>query len=206
MNRRTVLATAFALASLVGCYYGQYFDVSWDEEVKLHDGRVIVVKLKFYNERLDRLSKYGRTILRDTELTFDAGPPRGRVTQLFKRVKPVMLDQVDGTWYVVLQGRAGSDSPRISGQDWGSMQNFNGDRVARLGQAGFEPISMHALPPQLQQKNLLHDYAPDEELATFEGTLVDLRKKEAYSAKYPPHPEDAKLLRPNAASTPAQAK
>jgi hypothetical protein len=206
MNRRTAITTALALPALTGCYYDQYFEVSWDEEVKLHDGRVIVVKLKFFYERLSRTSKYGKAILRDTELSFDAGLPRGRVTQLFKRVRPVMLDQFEGIWYVVLQGLGGSDSPKTSGQDWGETQNFYADRIARLGSSGFEAIPIHELPKPLDNKNLLHDYAPVEEWVAFGGRLVDLNTKATYSAKYRPHPSDAKLIRTRPEPAPQQTK
>ena len=209
MNRRIALAATLASAALSGCFYPQYFDIAWDEEVKLHDGRVIVIKLKFVYERPSRgsrVSKYGGAILRDTELSFDAGPPRGRVTQLFKRVRPVMLDQFEGTWYVVLQGRGGSGSFTTSGQDWGETQNFDGDRIARLGAAGFEPIPIHVLPKQLDTKNLLYDNAPVEALAEFGGTLVDLRAKLTYSQTYPPHPSHVKLIRTRPEPAPQQTK
>jgi hypothetical protein len=206
MNRRTALTTALAVPALTGCYYSQYFDVTWDEEVKLHDGRVIVAKLKFFYERLSRISKYGSAILRDTELSFDTGSQRGRVTQLFKRVRPVMLDQFEGVWYVVLQGLGGSGSLKVSGQDWGETQNFDGDRIARLGPTVFEAIPIYELPKPLDNKNLLHDYAPVEEWAAFGGTLVDLRTKATYSAKYPPHPSDVKLIRTRPEPAPQQTK
>jgi hypothetical protein len=206
MNRRTALLMPLAPAALAGCYYPQYFDVSWDEEVKLHDDRVIVAKLRFFYERLSRTSKYGRAILRNTELSFDAGPPRGRVTQLFKRVRPVLLDQFNGTWYVVLQGLGGSDSPRTSEQDWGEGQNFDGDRIAKLGPAGFEPTPIHLLPKQIERKNLLHDHAPVEEWVAFDGTLVDLRTKQTYSQKYPRHPSEARLIRTRPEPAPQPTK
>ena len=206
MNRRTAITTALTLPALTGCYYSQYFDIAWDEEVKLHDGRVIVAKLKFFYERLSRISKYGSAILRDIELSFDTGQPRGRVTQLFKRVRPVMLDQFEGVWYVVLQGLGGSGSFKTSGQDWGESQNFDGDRMARLGPTGFEAIPIHELPKPLDNINLLHDYAPVEEWVAFGGTLVDLGAKARYSAKYPPHPRDVKLLRTRPEPAPQQTK
>ena len=50
MNRRTLIATCVATSVTTGCYYPQYFDVAWDEEVQLHDGSVIVVNFKFTHE------------------------------------------------------------------------------------------------------------------------------------------------------------
>ena len=43
-----------------GCLYDRWFDLEWDEEVLLSDGRVIVVHLKQTYERLSQsLSRYG---------------------------------------------------------------------------------------------------------------------------------------------------
>lgn len=193
--RCCVIAVA-TLPLLAGCYYDQYFAIAWVEEVKLHDGRVMLVNLKFTYERANRSSKYDRTMLRDTELTFDAGAPRGRVTQVFKRVKPVMLDVVDGVWYVVLQGRGGSDSPSLTGQYWGPEQNFYGERIAKLGTPGFQAIPIGELPVQLKAKNLLYDHAPVEELAALDGKTLVLKFKAEYLTKYRRDPANEELRRP----------
>ena len=73
-----LLLTALAL-SLAACskQYPQFFDIAWDEEVQLHDGRVIMVHVKRTFERYNRsLQWVGHD--RDTEITFDAGLPLGK--------------------------------------------------------------------------------------------------------------------------------
>ena len=52
MNRRSFIATAFATPLMSGCFWDKHFDLAWEEEVELHDGRVIVVKVKHTYERL----------------------------------------------------------------------------------------------------------------------------------------------------------
>lgn len=193
MNRRTALGSLLCMPLLSGCYYDQYFDIVWDEEAKLHDSRVILVHLKFIYERQNRFSRYGRAMLRDTEMTFDAGPPHGRVTQVFRRVKPVMLDQVNGSWYVVLQGRSGASDPALSGQDWGPQQNLAAERAGVLGTTGFARHPLRNLPNELKEKNLLYDYAPVAELAKMNGKKWDLALKSSYYARYPLHPGHAKI-------------
>ena len=73
MNRRTFAAAA-ALPLLEGCKeaYPRFFDIEWDEEVLLHDGRIIWVHVK---RTFERRSQYDRWegIHRDTEVNFDAG-------------------------------------------------------------------------------------------------------------------------------------
>jgi hypothetical protein len=46
MKRRTILGGLVAAPLLSGCIWPREFDLEWDEEVQLHDGRVIVVHLK----------------------------------------------------------------------------------------------------------------------------------------------------------------
>lgn len=45
VSRRTLLATAMSIPLISGCLYDRWFDLEWDEEVLLNDGRVIVVHL-----------------------------------------------------------------------------------------------------------------------------------------------------------------
>ena len=200
MKRRMLLGIA-AFGGLTACSRPQFFNIGWDEEVKLHDGRVIVVNLKFTYERLDRFSEYGKAILRDTVLTFDAGQPLGRVLQVFKRMRPVALDQSDGTWYAVIEPRGAGDSPTISGQDWGPMQNGQGHRTLKLTPNGFKVMPIDEFPNQLIEFNLLREYGPLEELARFNGRLVDLSAKASYSAVHNIHPDLLRLTKPRRVTT-----
>lgn len=195
MNRRAILSLA-TLAGLTACSRSQFFNIGWDEEVKLHDGRVIVVNFKFTYERLDRFSDYGRAILRDTVMTFDAGQPLGRVSQAFKRMQPVALDQQDGVWYAVIEPRGAGDSPTISGQDWGPMQNGQGQRTVKLTLGGVKVIPIDEFPDQLIEFNLLREYGPLDELARFDKRLVDLGTKASYRAMHNIHPDLVRLTKP----------
>lgn len=157
MNRRTLIATCVATSVTTGCYYPQYFDVAWDEEVQLHDGSVIVVNFKFTHERLDRFSRYGSAGLRDTTMSFDAGPPHGRVTQTFKRMQPVLLNRYDGVWYAVIVPRGAGDSPTITGQDWGPMQNGEGQWPLKLSAQGvFQPMRLEDFPDAIVAQHAMH--------------------------------------------------
>ena len=175
MNRRTAFMTALGLPTLTGCYYSQYFDVTWDEEVKLHDGSVIVVNFKFVHERLSRFSKYDRAILRDTTMTFDAGPPYGRVTQTFNRMQPVLLNKYEGEWYAVIVPRGAGDSPAVSG-------------IAEF-------------PDAIISQNLVRN-VPPEEMASYDGKRVDLDGAKAMLvAKHVLHPDDRVLKKPKSSTS-----
>ncbi len=195
MKRRALLGAA-ALGALGACSRSKFFKLAWDEEAKLHDGRVIVVNLKFTYERLDVFSEYERAILRDTEMTFDSGSPLGRVSQMFRRMRPLSLDQRAGTWYTVIEARGAGDSPTISGQDWGPSQTREGRRTTKLVATGFVPIPIAEFPNELVEFNLLREHDPLEEVSRFNGRLVDLEIKAAYNALHPNHPADVRLAKP----------
>lgn len=86
--------------------YPRFFNIAWDEEVQLHDGRVIAVHVKRTFERRSRFNRWlGHD--RDTEITFDAGPPWGKLRRNFERYDVTMVEQRDGNWYFSLQVTTG---------------------------------------------------------------------------------------------------
>jgi hypothetical protein len=97
---------------LSGCIYGQYFDIEWDEEVLLHDGRMIVVHVKRTFERRSRFDRWDG-IYRDTEVTFDAGAPFGRYRRKFLRYQVNMIEAKNGFWYLALENTSGTPPEKI---------------------------------------------------------------------------------------------
>jgi len=179
--------------------YPRYFNLTWDEEVQLHDGRVIVVRLKHTYERLHReLGRYTSAIPRDTELSFDAGGKEGRVTQIFKGGKPLLLGQQAGNWYMVLSVAPYQNSQLLPGQDWGLDQNGNGQHVAVMQGTSFKPVPICMLPDEFQQPNFLVRYAEADELAKFDGKLVTLQDKKHYLNLHPLLYGDIRIERPSA--------
>ncbi|MFS2035132.1 hypothetical protein ACEN8I_14010 [Polaromonas sp. CT11-55] len=186
MKRRALLLAAASTSLLSGCLYDRWFDLEWDEEVQLHDGRVIVVHLKRSYERLNQgFTRYGGTIIsRDTTLTFDAGGTTGKVTQLFKGFGPSLLDQHEGAWYVTLRGGSYYRSQEIPGQDWGRYAWGDCDEVAKLVGTQFVPIRIHDLPRALREPNMLL-YGTAAEYAQFHELRISLKNKEAWLVKHP---------------------
>lgn len=196
MKRRTLLASVATVPMVTGCFWDKYFDLSWDEEVQLHDGRVIVVKLKHTYERLHReFGPYTSAIPRDTELSFDAGGTTGRVTQLFKGFHPKFIGQYDHVWYTIIYGSHYYKSNEIPNQNWG-LNWYDCDRVAVLQGTQFKPQSIHDLPLAFEKQNLLLLYGDASEHAQFNGKRVTLRDKAAWLLKHPPGYGDAAICRP----------
>lgn len=210
MNRRTLFAAVTVTALLSGCVRDRYFDLEWDEEVQLHDGRVIVVHLKHTYERIEQgffttvlsgFSPYAGTILpRDTTLTFDAGGTTGKVTQLFKGFDPVFLGQHEGNWYAVLCGDYYYGSRQLPGQDWGELEGPYGQWAIKLDQGKWQPISMSRLPDVFQEPNMLMLYGNAKEHADFNGKRVTVHDKQAWLVKHPLGYAHVRLTRPTAAS------
>lgn len=100
-----VAALGFTYVMTFGLY-PRYFDIEWDEEVKLHDGRMIVVHVKRTFERRDRFDQW-KAFDRDTEITFDAGPPWGKFNRNFERYDVKMIEEREGSWYVALRVTTG---------------------------------------------------------------------------------------------------
>lgn len=204
MNRRYFSAATFGLSMsmLSGFGWDRFFELSWEEEVQLHDGRVIVVKIKQSYERLgNSLTRYGgRIIARDSTLTLDAGGRIGIVTQLFKGFRPIFLGQYDGFWYAVLHGAYYANSRKLPGQDWGELEGPSDQWAIKLVDGKWVPISMGNLPEAFQRPNMVILYGAVTEHVEFDGKRVTLSDKRAWSEKHPAGPSDLRLERPTARS------
>lgn len=169
---------------LGGCIWGQYFELGWDEDVALLDGRVIQVHVTHTYERTSAWSRYGHAIHRNTELRFDAGGTTGTMTQLFMGFSPMFLDQYQGVWYAVLYGGYRKGSREVPGQDWGDADGGS-QWALKLDAGKWKPISMRELPEPFQRPNILLLHGPDDE-AELDGTRVTLRRKEEWARQHPP--------------------
>jgi hypothetical protein len=81
----------------------QYFDIAWDEEVQLHDGRVIVVHMKRTYQRIGlRLERYPQiTYFKSMEFSFDTGFPTGKFTHVFNKPGDInFIDFLNDKWYI----------------------------------------------------------------------------------------------------------
>jgi hypothetical protein len=202
MNRRLFTAATIgtSVSLLSGFGWDKHFDLSWEEEVQLHDGRVIVVKLKYgYERRGTSFTRYGGpSNARDATLTFDAGGTTGVVAQLFKGFHPMFIGKYDGTWYAVLYGDYYRRSREIPGQDWGELEGPYGQWAVKMVDSKWRPISMSNLPSVFQEPNMLLLYGKAAEHAEFDGKRVTLRDKREWLLKHPLGYAHIRLTRPTA--------
>ena len=201
-KRRGLVMATLSTPLLTGCLWPRFFDLGWDEEVQLHDGRVIVVKVKYTYERLDggiTFNRYEPSILRNTEFSFDAGPPIGRFSQLFQKHRVDLIEYFNGKWYFLLETVGGSFTVEtVNGRKeaWGSIQNASGHKCWSLDEKGLSQSSINDLPTALLKINVLMDSVPLKTLAKLDGTYVTLAQKAVLVRNYPLNPSDLHIERP----------
>lgn len=187
MNRRTFVAATVAAPLLSACYEPGLFDLVWDEEILLPDGRVVVAHMTHSYMRLESsLSEFGGTSSpRDTTMTFDAGTGTGVVKQLFKGFQPMFLGQKDGVWYAILIGGYRFKNREIPGQDWGDSQGPYGQLAIRLINGKWLPMKLCDFPEEFKKPNMLLLYATAKDLSKFNQQSVSLADKAAWLAIHP---------------------
>ena len=189
--RYTIGGLAFALV-LGATYilnfglYPRFFDIAWDEEVQLHDGRVIVVHVKNTYERQRRgFQPYdeSKIILLHKALTFEPEPGR---THTFKTRMPVAyLGQFDKKWYAVISGQGPyGNYPEEMPTHWGNDFTTLEQRLAILDGDTFRPISWDLAPPQLTQMNLMRSAFWNEFVSWDDKRLSHIQKK-AFNEAHP---------------------
>ena len=193
MKRRSMLLLPLAIPAITACYYPEFFYTSWDEEVLLHDGTIIVVKFKFKFERRSQFKEFDDIMLRDTAITFDSGPPFGIVTQEFRRMQPVLLNKYEGIWYGVIVPRGAGRDFNLTGQDWGPQQNPTNQTPVKLNANGFKFIRLSEFPDAILQTNVLYIYSM-QEMAERNGQLLQLNGVKADLAKKHIIPPEKRLL------------
>ena len=198
MTKRTLLALFVFVVLPIVYFYRQFYTVTWDEEVRLHDGRIIVANLKFKYERLWFFTQYQETMLREVTLTFDAGAPYGIVKQQFNRMQPRLLNYYEGEWYGVIATRGAGDDPKLTGQDWGDLQTGHGQYPLKLTSEGFKPIPIAKFPDAIIDMSLLFE-VPRQQAPQYDGMQLNLGAglKTQLLQKYPSHPDLTKLRKPN---------
>ena len=199
-----LLGVAVLAYGLTAGFYPRFYTLEWDEDVQLHDGRVIVVHMRHtYERRHMGFSRYADAYSRDTEMRFDAGAPTGPVTQLFKGYHPFFLGHYDGEWYVTLYGSPYGRSDEMPGQDW--RRHAHGcPPSAALVQGRFEPIPQKDLPAVFKTPNILVLDGEPAELAQFDGRHLSLQDKAVWLQAHPGDPYSVKICRLHTVPVPAQ--
>jgi hypothetical protein len=155
-------------------FYPKNFVMEWDEEVKLHDGRIIVIHRKHNLERRGlKLTKYPDNYAEfrfiSESFRFESSP--GKVFEhTFVEGGLNFLDEVDGQWYIGYLGNRAHPSNQIGNTKIEPM-------VAVLASTGElkKVEGWHAVPAVLRTRNILRNFPPSY-IAPFSGSI--LRQKE----------------------------
>jgi hypothetical protein len=185
-KRRTLLSLVFSAPLLSSCFYDQYFDIEWDEEVQLHGGRVIVVHVKnTYERRGTGLKQYDETKItfRRKVVTFESEP--GKRITLETRMPVAYLGQFGSDWFVVISGQGPyGNHPDETPTHWGSDFTTLEQRLAILQNGIFSPVRWDRAPPELTTMNMIES-AFFVDFVAWRGKRLTLAQKTAFSNAHP---------------------
>lgn len=181
MNCRAFLGSLMAAPLLTtACQkdYGQYFDIEWDEEVELHNGRIIVVHVKRTFERVTRAMQRSRWkgVLRTTEIEFDAGGQIGRYKRKFENYDVKSIDLNHNKLYISLVGYGAVKNMIVKQTIPVIIVDSNG--VERAAESWSEV-------PHFPKLNMMPITPSSEGVSQFNGTLLTIPVKMAHWKKYP---------------------
>jgi hypothetical protein len=167
---------------LLGLYVWQFgwqspwhFELAWDEEVQLHDKRIITVHMARSYERRSLLSRQDSKRLA-TRISFDAGPPFGRFSHQFASDDVALIDQYQQVWYVVATPaggglREGEQAPAF----W----------MLRPGHTLQQAARGYKLPEAFTRWNVMPATPDAAGLAKFDNTRLGLEQKMLHWAAHP---------------------
>ena len=189
IRRRALLgSTAVLLPTLAlgGCGYRSDYALSWDEEVLLHDGTMIVMHVTRYFWRDFQLATFQSLyVLRDMEIAFDAGPPWGRYRRRFTGYSWVrMIDRKDGNWYIGLSGDPGKHRITSSLYPFWILAADGKER----------PASSANDIPSFPRRNVLPFLGPQDKFFGFKNSLLEWDQKMAYWRANPRSGDDTPEL------------
>lgn len=178
------LAVAVALAIfyiLLFGLYPKYFDIQWDEEVLLHDGRVVWVHVKRTYERQGmRLLRYPEN---PRQISMTIGFFRNTTDKFehtFVRGTLHFLGEKGGKWYIGYHADPGDPSVEI-----GSRLLFPHVAVLNADGSIVKPDSWGDVPTEMKSANILPATPNPNIISKFNGTRLTNDIKMAHWAAYP---------------------
>jgi hypothetical protein len=174
------LLLAATVLGLGAWYFGPQgpfrFTLEWDEEVQLHDARIINIHIKRSYERQSLLSRWDG-LHHATEISFDAGPPIGRFSMSFQAYDVALIEHRDEVWYVGLTRSANAPPTRPGDWQLPFLMLRPDGRMA-------EPVNAGSLPPEFIKWNVMPATPDPEGVASFHNTQVRLPEKMRYWATH----------------------
>lgn len=161
--------------------YPRYFDIQWDEEVQLHDGRMIVVHVKRTYERrgqrLERYPEHPRQI--SMSFSFNVGPQK-TFQHTFIRGTLHFLDEKDGKWYIGYHADPGDPSVEI-----GTRLLYPHIAILNADGSVAKPKSWDEVPVEVKNANILPATPNPKIVSKFNEKRLTNLEKMAHWSMYP---------------------
>jgi hypothetical protein len=162
--------------------YPRYYDIQYDEEVQLHDGRIIVVHIKRAYQRkglmLEQFPQYPYRM--GMEFSFDRGPFGQRFSHYIKRGDLGFIDQKDGKWYIGYGMEGGDPSAEL-----GSRAIYPNVAILNPDGSITKPQSWNEVPSEITQVNIMPSTPDEQVMSKFNGTKLTLQTKMQHWAANP---------------------
>jgi hypothetical protein len=185
-TRRHLLGAGLAVPMLGGCIFSHDVFIEWEEEILLPDGKTMTVHVKHSWQRMTRgfTPKEGRFIARDCWLTFDADGTNGKITQLFKGWRPLLIGHREGVWYVWLHGGGPYyQSDLQPDQKWQLDPQQNG-AFAALQSGKFVAIAQSTFPKEFLLTNFFRVTSEPKIFFVLDKQKLTLEKKKEWPDKF----------------------
>ena len=183
----------FAIAVVLGItyvltfgLYPRFFDIAWDEEVQLHDGRVIVVHVKRTYERIGKFARW-RGVHRDSEISFDAGGTIGRFTKKFQRYDVSLIEQKNDQWFITLTQTTGTPPVKWVDRDTPFLVLEPDGTLRKEIYAKF--------PAEFIRYNVMPDSPDPQGISQFNGTVLTQATKMEHWKNFPTGAGDDGVIR-----------
>ena len=181
MNRRTFSSAALAAPLMSSCSYDRYFDIEWDEEVLLHDGRVILVHVKRSYDRRNNTSERYPEHPRLVSMGFSFDTGHKKIFQhTFLGGALHFLDEKDDKWYIGYNADYADPSVQIGNRNiYPHVAILNADGSLQ------KPNSWNDIPLEIKNANILPDTPNSKVISVFNGKRLTHAQKMAHWAKFP---------------------
>ena len=181
---RWVIGGLGIAAVLAGTYvarfglYPRFYDIAWDEDVQLHDGRVVTVHIARHLERTGmRLERYPLHP-RSLGMSFSFSTAQGAFRHKFARGTLHFLHEKDGKWYIGYLADPGDPSVEIG-------NTYLHPHIAVLNPDGglHKPASWAEVPAEFTTANILPATPDAKAIAVFAGQHLTVAQKQAHWAR-----------------------
>jgi hypothetical protein len=192
MKRRTLLAASATAPFLSGCIYPDLYEISYEEEVQLHDGSMIWVSFtRFWKRRSFSMDQYPKLAFSlGQQFSFDPGNSTGRFSYRFNAGGLNFLHRKNGFWYI---GYMGAESDKTTAL--GSMKILPFVAILKPDGSIAKPNSWSEIPAEFVTHNVLPITPDPSWLGQFNGKKLSHAKKMAHWKQFPTGSDDQRIVR-----------